>query len=416
MVPMLPLLLLLALPGIGDPTDLPGNVLWLDGDDVDGDFTSGGSFVGGTTWVDKSSAGNADAAQATAARRPAVVAGALGGRSVVRFDGNNDFMDVATAAAGMLNGVAGATVFGVVMSSGATPQTQRALMISTDISGRSRAGLNLYDGFGTSLGGSGDFGVAGRRLDTDPYQRIEGGTAAFGGYYHFHTTLDYTAGTLTLYSMGAQLFSATNFQTPGSASPTNSVSIRLGADADFCDCRGWFRGDLAELVVYDRVLSAVERAQVEAYFDAKWFGAGPLAYCTAGTTASGCQARVSATGIASATASSGFTLATTGVVGDKDGLYFFGTNGRQANSWGNGTSYQCVVPPVKRAGLLLGTGTSGLCDGVFAQDLNVLFSSTPPKNPGAGAIVQAQLWYRDPFSSSNQTTSLSDAIEFIVAP
>ena len=35
---------------------------------------------------------------------------------------------------------------------------------------------------------------------------------------------------------------------------------------------------------------------------------------------------------------------------------------------------------------------------------------------GAGAVVQAQLWYRDPLNTSNQTTSLSDAIEFIVAP
>jgi hypothetical protein len=30
--------------------------------------------------------------------------------------------------------------------------------------------------------------------------------------------------------------------------------------------------------------------------------------------------------------------------------------------------------------------------------------------------VQAQLWYRDPDSTSNQTTSLSNALEFAVAP
>ena len=40
----------------------------------------------------------------------------------------------------------------------------------------------------------------------------------------------------------------------------------------------------------------------------------------------------------------------------------------------------------------------------------------PTHNPGAGAVVQAQLWYRDPFGTSSQTTSLSDAIEFCVAP
>jgi hypothetical protein len=38
------------------------------------------------------------------------------------------------------------------------------------------------------------------------------------------------------------------------------------------------------------------------------------------------------------------------------------------------------------------------------------------KNLGAGAVVQAQLWYNDPASTSNQTTSLSDAVEFGVAP
>lgn len=139
-------------------------------------------------------------------------------------------------------------------------------------------------------------------------------------------------------------------------------------------------------------------------------------YCTAGVSASGCQANLSAFGGASASAPSGFVIAAAFVEGNKDGLFFFGTGGRQAAPWGNGTSYQCVVPPVKRGGLLLGIGTSGLCDGVFAQDLNVLFAAKPPKNPGPGVLVQAQLWYRDPFNTSNQTTSFSNAIEFCVGP
>jgi hypothetical protein len=142
-------------------------------------------------------------------------------------------------------------------------------------------------------------------------------------------------------------------------------------------------------------------------------------YCTAGTSASGCQAAIAAVGVASATAPAGFDLLSIGVEGAKDGLFFFGTNGRQANPWGNGTSFQCVVPPVKRGGVLSGTGTTGACNGSFGQDLNALWCPTCPKpghNPGAGALVQAQLWYRDPQSTSNQTTSLSDAVEFSVIP
>jgi hypothetical protein len=84
---------------------------------------------------------------------------------------------------------------------------------------------------------------------------------------------------------------------------------------------------------------------------------------------------------------------------------------------GTTTSFQCVVPPVMRGGLLTGTGTPGLCDGTFSQDLNARWCpscSAPPQNPGVAAVVQAQLWYRDPGNTSNQTTSLSDAIEFTI--
>ncbi len=144
-----------------------------------------------------------------------------------------------------------------------------------------------------------------------------------------------------------------------------------------------------------------------------------VSYCTAGTSASGCQAMMAATGAASASQASGFDVAAVGVEGDKDGLYFFGANGRQANPWGSGTSYQCVVPPVRRGGLLSGVGTNGVCDGAFGQDLNALWCPTcpkPAKNPGVGTVAQVQLWYRDPLSTSNRTTSLSNALEFFVGP
>jgi hypothetical protein len=140
-------------------------------------------------------------------------------------------------------------------------------------------------------------------------------------------------------------------------------------------------------------------------------------YCTAGTSASGCQAAIWALGAPSATAAEGFDLVVSAVEGSKDGLFYFGSNGRQANPWGNGTSLQCVVPPVIRCGLLAGTGTVGQCDGLFVQDLNALWCPTcpkPAKNPGPGTVVQAQLWYRDPASTSNQSTSMSNAVEFTV--
>jgi hypothetical protein len=107
------------------------------------------------------------------------------------------------------------------------------------------------------------------------------------------------------------------------------------------------------------------------------------------------------------------------VEGAKDGLFFFGQNGQQANPWGNGTSYQCVAPPVKRAGMLAGSGTLGLCDGLLSQDLNARWCPSCTNSlqaPTPGVPLQVQLWYRDPLSTSNQTTSFSDAIEATAVP
>ena len=107
----------------------------------------------------------------------------------------------------------------------------------------------------------------------------------------------------------------------------------------------------------------------------------------------------------------------TNVEGSKSGIFFYGFNGQQANGWGSGTSFQCVTPPVKRAGLHNGTGTNGACDGSFSQDFNAFWSTAvPAKVPAVGQEVSLQLWYRDPQNTSNQTTSLSDGLKFSVCP
>jgi hypothetical protein len=139
-------------------------------------------------------------------------------------------------------------------------------------------------------------------------------------------------------------------------------------------------------------------------------------HCTAGTSASGCNAWLSGQGAASASAPAGFVVTASSVEGQKDGLFYYGTGGAQAAPWGNGTSFQCVVPPVLRTSLLSGTGTPGACDGTLALDLNAEWSAAPHKRPAPGEVVDLQLWYRDPQSSSNQTTSLSSALRFCVGP
>jgi hypothetical protein len=142
----------------------------------------------------------------------------------------------------------------------------------------------------------------------------------------------------------------------------------------------------------------------------------PDSYCTAGTTASGCQALVSASGKASVSMASGFDVTVAGAEGQKDGTIYFSTNGAQANAWGNGTSYQCVVPPVTRTGVLQGSGAPATCGGLFELDFNAWMAANPGKAPAPGDATYLQCWFRDPQNTSNRSTSLSDALRFVVCP
>jgi hypothetical protein len=72
---------------------------------------------------------------------------------------------------------------------------------------------------------------------------------------------------------------------------------------------------------------------------------------------------------------------------------------------------------VQRTTVSSSGGTSGACDGSISIDWNAWIAAHPGAlgTPfAAGQAVQAQCWFRDPPNA--KTTSLSDAIEFYVAP
>ena len=141
-------------------------------------------------------------------------------------------------------------------------------------------------------------------------------------------------------------------------------------------------------------------------------------YCTAGTSTNGCVPSISATGVASLSAGSGFTLGVANVEGQKQGLIFYGITGRSAAPWGiGGTSFLCVKAPTQRTPAQSSGGTAGACDGTLSVDWLSFIGSTPTAlgNPfSAGQVVNAQGWYRDP--PAVKTTNLSDGLEFTVLP
>jgi hypothetical protein len=141
-------------------------------------------------------------------------------------------------------------------------------------------------------------------------------------------------------------------------------------------------------------------------------------YCTAGITTNGCSATMSASGLASASAPSGFVLACQNVEGQKLGLILYGISGPRATEWAPGsTSLLCVEPPIRRMTAQGSGGSIGTCTGALSSDWLAFVSAHPgtlgtPLMPGA--TFYAQGWFRDLPAPGG--TSLSDAIVWALAP
>jgi Tol biopolymer transport system component len=144
----------------------------------------------------------------------------------------------------------------------------------------------------------------------------------------------------------------------------------------------------------------------------------PYTYCTAGTTSNGCVPSISSSGCPRASATSGFTIAISGVEGQKQGHVFYGINGAIANPWGPASSsYLCVKAPTQRTPTQNSGGTNGACDGAVQIDW-LDYVATHPGSLGvpfsAGTQVWAQLYFRDP--PAPKTTNLSDGLTFVISP
>ena len=144
-------------------------------------------------------------------------------------------------------------------------------------------------------------------------------------------------------------------------------------------------------------------------------------YCTAKTTSvAGCLPAIHATGTPSASASTGFTLASGPVPGGNLGIFFYGHSGSTpaaATAFGD----LCIDTSVAsfRTTTLQGGGTAGTCSGNLTLDWNAYaqMPSTIQSDPLAtvpGTTVDGQFWYRDPPNPG--AANLTDAIRFVVGP
>jgi hypothetical protein len=137
-------------------------------------------------------------------------------------------------------------------------------------------------------------------------------------------------------------------------------------------------------------------------------------YCTAKTNSLGCVPTVTSSGAAPSVSgcASAFNLTANSLLGNKNGLWFYGTNGL------NGVAFQgghlCVKPAIKRLSVQSSGGQGTACNGTMTTNFNARICSGSDAALTPGALVGTQCWSRDPASAS--TTNLTSAISFIICP
>lgn len=225
------------------PAGVPGCVLWLDADDASSIVTGGGGGV--LQWRDKSGFGN-HVAQMNAAAQPAVTAADLNGRATLAFDGGDWLAGPPVWQQGETN-FAMFAVWRRVSTSGSQVIVEQA-----GSGNGARAALHTRDG--------GTYGFCGEQND-----------ALFLGQHAANvwnlSGLEYSgiaADNLYLDADGGAVTMAHIDQTRENVGTTG---LRVGSKVMGGET---LQGNLAEVLLFNRLLTAAERYNVLYYLQQKW--------------------------------------------------------------------------------------------------------------------------------------------------
>ena len=229
------------------PTDIANCILWLDGADLDGDGASEGTGEAGQTsgaiqkWDDKSVQDN-DGNQGVAAGKPAYVQDMLNVKPVVRFDANSDYMDVENEG----NFDVG-TTFSIVFVAQGT-----GVAFSKDV-GYTAGGCSMFN-------------------DVNQFR-------ADANNYFPSWDLENTSFKVRTIVAGSSVVQWYINGVPGASyalphNVNNGVVFKLGRRNNDATPQ-WFNGEIAELIIYDKVLTTTERQNAEAYLTDKWLPPAP---------------------------------------------------------------------------------------------------------------------------------------------
>ena len=227
--------------GGGTSMPLTGMRLWLKADTIP---NAGGL----SNWADQSGSHN-DATQITATNQPVVVPGAMNGQPVVRFDGATSYLNLNF----LMNGASAGDIFVIVRGS---TTTNRCLISSFGLSSVTffpAAGPGrIQDNFGSTSSGY-LFGAGSADLTQPHLYNVSAGTNSWTA------SLD----GAVLYSNNTNTVNFAGALTPPVIGAYRDPSVFYNPDDNF-------QGDIAEIIAYDRILSAGERQAVGLYLNQRY--------------------------------------------------------------------------------------------------------------------------------------------------
>jgi hypothetical protein len=193
------------------------------------------------TWYDQSGNGN-DATQSVAGSQPKIVDAGVLVSGGLDFDGVDDLLELSGSGLDIFKDVGYAQVFAVAKSSQTGTGSGRLILATT--AGSAAARYVLAD----SPTDSASYRIAGRRLDSDPFQTVTS-NSPHGNLEKILTGfLNYNDSEAYLYQNGTNVATELNFQLAGNSSNTSSSLVEFGSNG--------FDGTIREIIIYPSDQSA----------------------------------------------------------------------------------------------------------------------------------------------------------------
>ena len=231
------------------------------------------------TWHDLSDYGNHANQGDNSSRQPILIEDGLNGRQVVRFDGQDDFMQITNTTNLDTEQL---TMFAVYRNTPKESYPNNAIGVITSKSrGHSNRSWWLVLNYNFTAGGT-EAGIDPGAL----WFRTSSGGSLGNNLYHNGVDQQYINGDAYMVSVvvpptapGAQsvmYIDGEPVDPTTEASPIDHAEtqvFRIGAGTTSGgSTERFFGGDLAELIIYNRALSEEEREAIELSLNAKWFG------------------------------------------------------------------------------------------------------------------------------------------------